>query len=812
MKKPILPLMVALAGFGLFCPVAKCELPPNFPGLVVSNYMPEAVSPGCVFLAVASELPDVGNYILIVTNDGSIVWYRQAHNDEIYDFKVLPSGLLHYAPFVEPHSWTGGGDVVHEILDPNYNHKETITGGNGYVAEGHDFQLLPNGHVLQICYYMSEVDMSKIVQGGHPAALVSGAVIQELDAQRNVVFQWRTWDHYGFETNLTSTNAVINAFHVNTVMQDFDGHIIFATPLWVKKINRQTGDIIWHLDGDENEFTFAGGGAPGDLGGHAFTLLPNGHYLIYDNGGRGPSGAPSKVHEYILDQINKLATRVWSYTSSPAIKAWHRGNAQRLPNGNTLIGWGGASGAAIPACTEVTPSGQKVFEIYFTNSLVETYRAFKFAWPPEERIEHTEYELATGNSYSFGDTGVGIEVLDGGGGYNMLTVAREPYAPVDPVFTWKAPRVLPVRVKLTENAIPSMTATVSFDVQSFGFNQPSNLTVYYRPRAGQGIFAPQLTSYNPVTKKLLAQVTLSSIGGDFGEFIFGYPDLPDIAYPPLLNKPENYRGIQLSNVIAPPLAQTGVVNTVNQELPILLSWSPKGLARWYRLQVSTNAGFSHLIVDATWMTEARYILSNAIPNATYYYRVKTLTQNDDFTIGESDWSTGSFQTVPPTLQVTFPNGGEVLRRGLKYFIRWNDNIAESVVIELYKGGSLLKPIATNSSAGAYQWEIGFDIMPAHDYAIMVRSVTNAMLWDVSDANFTIIDVPVLDPHAVTRHSDGHVQLTLEVPGASQVTVLCSTNLLEWEEVGTVQLTNGSAVFTDVTATNLPLRFYRLRVP
>ena len=339
---------------------AQAQLPPDFPGIVVSNYNPAAVSPGCVFLAVASDLrPAVGVYLMIVTNDGSVVWHAKLDAPEIYDFKVAPNGRLLCAPFIEEHSWTGGGDAIHQVRDPSYNLIETITGGNGYVAESHDFQLLPNGNALQLAYYMSEVDVSQFVPGGHPAARVSGGIIQELDAQRNVIFQWRSWDHYGFATNVTSTSAVINGFHLNTVDKDTDGNILVATPQWVKKINRQTGDVIWTIGGTsaENQFTFAGGGTTNDFGGHNFNRLPNGNVLIYDNGGRGPSGAPSKVHEYQLDEVNKVATRVWTYTSSPAIKAWHRGNAQRLANGNTFIGWGGASGAAIPTCTEVTPAG-----------------------------------------------------------------------------------------------------------------------------------------------------------------------------------------------------------------------------------------------------------------------------------------------------------------------------------------------------------------------------------------------------------------------------------------------------------------------
>ena len=40
----------------------------------------------------------------------------------------------------------------------------------------------------------------------------------------------------------------------------------------------------------------------------------------------------------------------------------------------------------------------------------------------------------------------------------------------------------------------------------------------------------------------------------------------------------------------------------------------------------------------------------------------------------------------------------------------------------------------------------------------------------------------------------------------------STNLLNWEVLQVVLLTNGSGVFTDAAAANFLRRFYRLRVP
>jgi hypothetical protein len=664
LKNKLRTVVIGLMTLGAVCTRTNGALPPDFPGIVVSNLNRAAVSPGCVFLAVAADLrPTVGVYLMIVTNDGSVVWREKLEVPEIYDFKVAANGRLSCAPFIEEHSWVSGGDVFHQIRDENYQIVETLTGGNGYVAEAHDFQLLPNGNALQIGYYLSEVDVSKFLAGGHPAARVAGGIVQELDADRNVIFQWRSWDHYGFETNITSTNALIDGFHLNTLDQDTDGHILFATPQWVKKINRQTGEIMWHLGGDENQFTFAGGGAASDFGGHSFSRLSNGNVLIYDNGGRGSNDAPSKVHEYQLDEVHKVATRVWTYTSSPPIHGWHLGNAQRLPNGNTLIGWGGAQGYS-PTCTEVTPAGEKVFELWFTNSSVQSYRAFRFNWPPTDKLEFTQHEVATGNEYPFTGTGVSLEVLDGGGGYNSLIVTRQPYAPVNPVFLETAPRVLPLRVQLSQSAITKMTAQISFDTASFGFKDPDQLKVYYRSLSGRGIFTEQPTVHNPVTHQLRALVTLTPSEEDFGEFIFVTPELPDLLFAPLLAEVENYRGVQTHEVTAPKRGVPGMNYAVNQERDILLSWSPQGLARGFALQIATSSDFNNLAVDEAYLTEARYIWNGAAPDTSYSYRVKTFNN-----AGESDWSVGSFHTVADLVPVTVatdPTGLTVMVDGTNY--------------------------------------------------------------------------------------------------------------------------------------------------
>jgi hypothetical protein len=42
------------------------------------------------------------------------------------------------------------------------------------------------------------------------------------------------------------------------------------------------------------------------------------------------------------------------------------------------------------------------------------------------------------------------------------------------------------------------------------------------------------------------------------------------------------------------------------------------------------------------------------------------------------------------------SGGEAWRRGLPYFVQWDDNLLKSVIISLYQAGTLVKTITTNA--------------------------------------------------------------------------------------------------------------------
>src|SRR4030095_11969934 len=247
--------------------------------------------------------------------------------------------------------------------------------GNNYLTDLHELRVLPNNHALLLSYDKEHVDMSQIVPGGDPNALVTGLILQEIDSYKNVVFQWIIGDHV-LITDATHENLVSNLIdyvHGNAIEIENDGNLLLSSRHMdeITKINRTTGDMIWRLGGKHNEFTFLNDPI-GFSHQHAIRRIANGHITLFDNGNYH-SPRFSRAVEYSLDEENKTATLVWQYRHSPDIYGSAMGYVQRLSNNNTLISWG----AANPTLTEVRYDGTKAYELTFSAG-VYTYRAFRY--------------------------------------------------------------------------------------------------------------------------------------------------------------------------------------------------------------------------------------------------------------------------------------------------------------------------------------------------------------------------------------------------------------------------------------------------
>ena len=344
-------------------PTRADTLPLDFP--YVSTFLNGETSDGNIFLANIRFSGSFVPYLLVLDNQGNPVFYRRM-TAACYDFKLHPNGLMTY--FSTPPSRFYAMDQTCSIVD-------SFMCRNGYPTDVHDIQLLENGHVLLMSYDPQVVDMSAIVPGGRQAALVYGLILQELDLNKEVVFQWRSWDYVSIldATHEDFTAASIDYVHGNALQLDTDGHILVSCRHMdeIMKISRLTGEILWRWGGKNNQFTFFND-TLGFSHQHAIRRIENGHLTLFDNG-NFHSFVVSRALEYALDEQNKTATLVWEYRDSTNIYGGAMGYVQRLSNGNTLVSWG----ATNPTVTEVRPDGSKVFEMTLDQGMF-SYRAYRF--------------------------------------------------------------------------------------------------------------------------------------------------------------------------------------------------------------------------------------------------------------------------------------------------------------------------------------------------------------------------------------------------------------------------------------------------
>lgn len=314
---------------------------------------------------------------LILDKEGSPVYYKK-FTGNTGDFKIQPDGRMTYS---------SRGKFY--IMDSTFTVKDSVVLKHGILFDGHDLQILSNGHFLLLGTENVVMDLSpySLFNGSNPGsatATVQCGVIQEQDANKNVVFEWHCKDHYNFTDvdplRLTNPNNV-DWTHLNAVEQDLDGNFLLSVRHFneITKIRRSDSSIVWRLGGNANQFNFLNDPSM-FKGQHDVRRIGNGNLTLFDNGNSTPSIHPATAKEYQLNETTLTANLVWSYTENANAFSLGLGNTQRLPNGNTLIDYGMLNNTN-SIFNVVTASGSKVFEIAFTDTL-RSYRSFNYATLP----------------------------------------------------------------------------------------------------------------------------------------------------------------------------------------------------------------------------------------------------------------------------------------------------------------------------------------------------------------------------------------------------------------------------------------------
>lgn len=294
--------------------------------------------------------------------DGEMVYLIDLHGTVVHTWKMpYPAGLYGYLTekgtlfyngqipsqtFLGKSPFKGGvaleadwnGKVLWEIRQPDHHH---------------DGRLLKNGNVLLLCAAELPDEIAKKVQGGRPGTEINGKMwadyLVEVTKDGRKVWEWRTWEHLdpAKDTITGIQDSRSEWTHGNAIIELSDGDLLvsFRNISTIIRIRRQTGEIVWKL------------GAPPLAGQHAPTPLANGNILIFDN---GPHRLDHTFPYSRVIEVNPATNEiVWKYQEdnlhnfySPRIS-----NAQRLPNGNTLINEG-----FFGRFFEVSPAGEVVWE------------------------------------------------------------------------------------------------------------------------------------------------------------------------------------------------------------------------------------------------------------------------------------------------------------------------------------------------------------------------------------------------------------------------------------------------------------------
>jgi len=712
----ILPLV-------FFVPVnLPAQIPGDFPEFNITNN--GSLAPGYLFGSSNSTVDSIGSYFMILDDTGTPLFYSQTQSAG----KLLPNGYFGTAIELGPKH-----QYYWQIKDQDFNIVDSIQMDLGQIADNHDFVLLPNGHLIMLAYEIKEIDMSKLVEGGNPNAKITGSVIQELDADRNVIYQWSCWDHIPIlDTYKNVKGSGFDYIHVNSVELDHDDNIILSCreTSEIIKISRQTCETIWRWGGKNNDFTILGDheeNAPRYFKlTHSVRRAPNGNITIFDNGAdkNNLERTYSRAVEYEMDTADMETTMVWEFRHDPDILALSGGTVRRFSNGNTQINWGGAvRDAGAPAYTEANPAGELAYELAFTSPDV-TGNFSRYLWfdlAPVSSVTHSE--VSDPNTYEFnqGDsinTGISVKINSfTGSGYNKLTVQREGYGPLYPEFSGRAPRVFTERVTLSADDINTIDLDIIFDLDEFDFTDPDTLVIYHREYPGSGLFVPLATEYNFISN------TLTATGATLGEFIVGKPDIEVLA-------------------LAPWPLLPAMDENVNQDETVNMKWSPQGFFTDFDLQIATDSTFSNVVVDSGQVKGITFEFADPLPTTTYYWRIRTNNE-----AGASEWSdTAVFHTTPAEISILQPEGGEVLYPGRRYWIKWWDNLSEAVAIMVLKDGiPVAGPETVDRVTGNWEWDIPSGIALGTGYQVVINSAADTSLTDTS-AVFSILDT--VDPDAV----------------------------------------------------------------
>ena len=354
------------------------SLPADFPAF--HTRILDSPSPGYIFLAnydkrdMQNPAPAIGRYLIILDQRIVPVWFAKS-DSPLGDFKLESDSLFSYYHWNEKKYYTVSFDKAK--FKPY-----AVTGKYNY-TDSHDFILHPDGSYHLSTRIERKTPLSFLPADRH--ATFTEFAILKFDKNHHLLREWKSWEHFdaekesGLQQNHSFSEQPIDYAHFNSLAINAKNDLLISRKHQseVTLIDGKSGNIVWRLGGKNSQFRFEKDPLTEFNHQHCARFTPQGNILLYDNG-KLHTPPQSRAVEYKLDLNRHTATLVWSF-AYPGLYTEIMGSVQRLPDGNTFIGWGGP--ASDIAFTEVRPDGKVTTEVSMPPGQT-SYRVQKFAWHP----------------------------------------------------------------------------------------------------------------------------------------------------------------------------------------------------------------------------------------------------------------------------------------------------------------------------------------------------------------------------------------------------------------------------------------------
>lgn len=280
------------------------------------------------------------NATVILDDQGRYVWYDLLEGDGnlMRAFLTTDRQTMVYC-FAGPQSDLSKGKIVRVSIDGS----EELEYPAPYID--HDMAELPDGTVAAI--------VVTAYSGSDPTFNGTQAdSIVEFHPDGSTTTVWNAWDALPEAArpggNWTHANGL--DYHP----EDDTYTISLKEMSTMVHLDRATGENLWILGGELDQFTYTDGAEPIALH-HQFHLLDD-SIVIFDNGEQ--SRGYSRAVEYGMDLDEMTVWLEWEYIRDPPIYVFAKGDVHRYEDGVTQVTWSSAG-----QIQDVTPDGEVVWEL-----------------------------------------------------------------------------------------------------------------------------------------------------------------------------------------------------------------------------------------------------------------------------------------------------------------------------------------------------------------------------------------------------------------------------------------------------------------